>query len=196
MALKVKEKPVKPIADLAEFEAGLSAAFAAAVADPENAPGAKSRAGNPVNLAPRIPEASTMSAKLVGNAQANAANWLANVLAPRKSPVAEMKKSSAKYKTRMQESLAAGDWDRGVANIDEGEMYATINALGSAVFTQGLAAREPKITRVFGKMRPLLLALTAQLDAMPTDTDGQREAKMIAAKRGMQALGKQLRGTR
>jgi hypothetical protein len=35
-----------------------------------------------------------------------------------------------------------------------------------------------------------VLALKKTIDAMPEKTDAEREAKMIAAKRGMQAIGK------
>jgi hypothetical protein len=37
-------------------------------------------------------------------------------------------------------------------------------------------------------------ALKGRLDAMPVDTDDQREKKMIEAKRGMQAIGRKLAG--
>jgi hypothetical protein len=144
-------------------------------------------------LAPRIPEAATMVDKLIGNASNAGERWLANTLRPKKEPLAEAKKANQKYKTALQASIAEDSWLKGINATDEASMYATIQALGSGAFTQGIAARRGKISAKFEKMRPLMVALAGTLDAMPTDTDAQREAKMIAAKRGMQALGKQLK---
>jgi hypothetical protein len=194
MARKTPAPPHPVITSLDAFEKGLAAALEVAVTKPESLPGYGASQGNPVNLAPRIPEADAMAAKLVANATNAAENWLAGVQSPRKDPIAAMKASGQKYKNRMAEVLSGDLWMKGVNQIDETEMYNTIKALGSGVFSTGITARKGKITGVFAKLRPLFLALTSQLDGMPTDTDAQREAKMIAARRGMIAIGKKLKG--
>jgi len=187
--------PVHPVVQsLADFERTLSVALEVAEKNPTALPGYGPSEGNPVSLSPRIPEADVMATKLVDNATNAGERWLANVQAPRKDPIAAMKASVTKYKNRIAESLAQGLWERGVGNINEAEMYNTIKALGAGVFTTGLAARKGKITAVFGKLRPLFVALAGTLDAMPTDTDAQREAKLIAARRGMIAVGKKMKG--
>jgi len=187
--------PVHPVvSSLDQFSTALATALEMAEKNPTALPGYGPSEGNPVNLSPRIPEAADMAAKLVGNATNAGERWLANVQSPRKDPIAAMKASATKYKNRMAEALSQGLWERGVANINEAEMYATIKALGAGVFTTGLAARTGKITAVFAKLRPMLVALAGTLDAMPTDTDAQREAKLLAARRGMIAIGKKMKG--
>jgi hypothetical protein len=194
MAAKKPLPAPPPVSGLDQFAATLKLALEVAATHPDSLPGMHPTLGNPVSLAPRIPEASTMATKLVDNATAGGQHWVDGTLNPRKDPIAAMKRSVAKYTNAVQAALANKSWEKGVNNIDEAGMYETIRTLGSGVFTAGLAARKGKIERVFAKMRPFLVALAGTLDAMPTDTDQQREAKMIAAKRGMQEIGKKMAG--
>jgi len=194
MAAKKPLPAPPPVNSLDQFAATLKLALQVAVVNPDSLAGMHPQQGNPVSLSPRIPEASTMVGKLIDNATNAGQRWVDNTSSPRKDPIAGMKKSNAKYKGAMQASLSADTWLKGVNNIDEAAMYETIKTLGAGVFTQGLSARKAKIEKIFTKMRPMMVALAQTLDAMPTDTDAQREAKMIAAKRGMQAVGVKMQG--
>jgi len=190
----IAKRKVGPVVKgLAEFSKVLDKALDVAVKNPEALPGHGESVGNPITLAPRIPEAATMADKMVQNAQANAQRWLDNVLKPRKDPITGAKNANAKYKARVTEALQEDRWLKGINSIDENEMYETVRALGATHFSTGIAARKGKITKKLEKMRPLVLALTNTLDAMDTATDQQREAKMIAARRGMIEVGKKLR---
>ena len=182
------------VKSLTEFSSVLDKAFELAATHPELLPGFGPEKGNPVTLSPRIPLAADMATKMVANATNAAENWLKGVMAPRKSAVGEAKAANAKYKTRMTESIADDRWVKGINAIDENQMYAIIQAGGSGVFSSGIQRRQAKIQAKLEKMRPLMLALAGTLDAMPTATDQQREAKMIAARRGMIEVGKRLRG--
>ena len=188
-----KRKTGPAVKGLAAFSETLAKAFKLAEEHPEMLPGHGPEQGNPITLAPRIPEASEMADKMVANATAAGNRWLENTLRPRKDPIAGMKKAKDKYKTRMQESLTEDRWAKGVENIDENEMYEIIQSAGAGAFTSGIERRKGKITRRLEKMRPLLLALSNTLDAMPTNTDQQREQKMVAARRGMIEIGKKMR---
>jgi len=188
-----KRKTGPPVKGLAAFSATLDKAFELAEKHPELLPGHGPEEGNPITLAPRIPEAGDMADKMVANASSAGNRWLENTLRPRKDPIAGMKKAKDKYKTRMQESLTEDRWAKGVDQIDEAEMYAIISSGGAGAFTSGIERRKGKITRRLEKMRPLLLALANTLDAMQTNTDQQREQKMVAARRGMIEIGKKMR---
>jgi hypothetical protein len=59
-----------------------------------------------------------------------------------------------------------------------------------------LAARKSKLVAKLTKMAPLLTAHKAKMDSMPTATDSDRQAKMIANLQGMKEIGKQLAGIR
>ena len=67
-------------------------------------------------------------------------------------------------------------------------------AATGARFTQGVSSRSSKITAAIATLQPKVAALKARLDGLPVDTDAQREAKMLEAKRGMQAIGRELAG--
>lgn len=188
-----KRKTLPTVKGVSAAMAVLDKALEVAEKNPEALPGFGEEMGNPITLAPRIPEAAEMADKMVANASNAGQRWLDNTLRPRKDPIAGMKKAGGKYKKRVEEALADDRWMKGVNQIDENEMYETIRQVGAGAFTNGINARKGKITRKLEKMRPLMVALTATLDAMPTDTDQQREQKMIVARRGMIEIGKKMK---
>jgi hypothetical protein len=194
MARPKRLEPTPITGGLAEFMGNLQVALAQAAKDPESVPNIHETVGNPITLAPRVASAADQVSKLVSNATNAGERWVANTLRPKKDPLARAKASVTKWRNAMQEAITGGRYEKGLAATDEAAMQATIQAIGSAGFVSGITARQAKITRKFGQLQPLQVALANQLDAMPTDTDAQREAKMLAAKRGMQAIGKQLAG--
>jgi len=113
------------------------------------------------------------------------------VMNPRKDPIAAAKAANARWKLRVQEAISNDSFSKGLDGVDIDMMYQMIQAAGEQSFVQGIAIRAPKIAAAIAKLQPLVLAMKKALDAMPCVTDTEREAKMIAAKRGMQAIGKQ-----
>lgn len=179
---------------LAAFEKTLNKALDVAATDPDSLEGMHEREGNPITLGPRIPESDEMAEKMVTNAAAAGERWLANVTRPKKDPISAAKAAKGKWKQKMQEAIANDSFAKGLDLVDEDEMYETIRAGGSAPFSSGINRRAAKVKRVMGELRPHFVALAETLDKMPIDTPEQREAKMIAAKRGMEAIGKKRRG--
>lgn len=179
---------------LSAFEGGLDKALDVAVNDPDSLEGMHERQGNPVTLGPRIPEAADMAKDMVQKAAAAGEKWLEKVMHPKKDPITAAKAAKGKYKNAVETALREDRYGKGLDNINEDEMYETIQAGGSAPFTSGVQRRQKKVERVMGELRPLQVALCAELDKMPIDTPEQREAKMIAAKRGMEKIGQKRRG--
>ena len=194
MARKTPLPPSPVVQSLADFERVLDKALDVAVKNPDALPGMHESAGNPVTLAPRVPSAGDMVEKLMTNAQAAGECWLAGVKKPRKEPLKAALAALGKYKSKMAAALASGSWEKGLAAADETAMYATIDALGAGVFTTGVGARKAKMTAAFTKLQPMLVALANTIDAMPQDTEAQREARLLAARRGMIEIGKKLKG--
>jgi len=152
--------------------------------------------GNPMVLGPRLPSADEWADLQVAGARNNAAKWLARVTKPKKNFKEEALRetSRARYRTSMEQVLAKDLWAGGMALVDESETMATITAGGSAVYTSGVERRKAKIRRRVAELREDRLALCSTIDAMPVGTDTEREAKMIANKRGLQAIGLRRRG--
>ncbi len=152
--------------------------------------------GNPITLGPRLPEAAAWAADQVAGATAKAEKWLYNTTHPKKNFKQEAlsKKSVDRFHDSMQKALSEKRWEGGMANVNESEAIAIIEAGGSTVYASGVSRRKAKIERVVAAVRPDRLALCSTIDAMPVATDGEREAKMVANKRGLQAIGKKRRG--
>ena len=152
--------------------------------------------GNPITLGPRLPSVDEWTDLQIKGARDNAAKWLERTTKPKKNFREEALKatSRARYRTSMEEVLAKDLWAGGMALVDESETIATIAAGGSAVYVSGVERRRAKIRRRVAELREDRLALAVQIDAMPVGTDSEREAKMIANKRGLQAIGLARRG--
>jgi hypothetical protein len=144
--------------------------------------------GNPVSLGSRVPSGEEMAANMVAGAQANQQKWLERTMHPRKDPIAGMKGANATYKARTQEAIAQDRYAKGVANIDETEMYATIQKRGGQAFASGVADRQGKITKKMIALAPKIAAVATAIDRMANVTDADREARMLANVRGMRAI--------
>jgi len=150
--------------------------------------------GNPVTLGPRVTSAADWANKQITNSVNAADTWFKNVLAPRKDPKKAALAAAGKWKTNVQAAIAGGYFEKGINAYDESAKEAVITSVGAAGFSAGVTNKKAKAVSKINKLQPKVAALAATLDAMPQDTDAQREAKMIAAKRGMQQIGKDLRG--
>jgi len=152
--------------------------------------------GNPISLGPRLPDAATWAADQVAGASAKADKWLKNTTKPKKNFKEEALKTKSvdRFHDSMSKVLAEKRWEGGMANVDESETIAIIQAGGSAVYSSGVSRRKGKIERVVKDLHSDRLALCSEVDAMSVATDADREAKMIANVRGLKAIGKKRRG--
>ena len=150
--------------------------------------------GNPITLGPRVKDADEWVDDMVAGAKARSKNWLKNSLAPRKDPKKAALAAAGKYENRMREALDGKHFDKGVAAYDEGAREAVISAVGTAGFERGVETHKAKAKAKIEKMRPMVAALATTIDSMPQDSDSDREARMLAARRGMLEIGKKMRG--
>lgn len=152
--------------------------------------------GNPISIGRRIPTPDKIVELQLKGVSDNAQKWLTNTVTPKKNFKEEALKPQAvqRYKNSMQKVIAEDRQAKGMALVDESEAIATVQALGTGAYTNGVTARKGKILRVAKELDSDRLALAAAVDALPVSTDGEREAKMIANKRGQQAIGNKRRG--
>lgn len=149
---------------------------------------------NPVTVGGRVKSAKDWADKQIERSRNAGAAWLAGTLSPRRHPIEAAIAANGKRKQKLAESEREERWLASMRRVDVDEMYATIEANGEAAYVAGITSREGKIRHKVDRLQPLVEALAKTLDAMSQDTDAQREAKMIAAKRGMQEIGRKLRG--
>lgn len=180
---------------LAEFEKRLAKSLDRAVNDPtfmeEMTPPA---VGNPITLGPSVIDPTELAEKQVANAEAAASRWLEHVKRPRRDPKAAALAASAKREQKVRESLEKKKWDKAMAKVDLDEMMAVIDAVGAEGYRRGVRSRKSKVLRVATELHPMVVALKKDIEAMPDATPEQREARLLAARRGMIAIGEKRRG--
>jgi len=149
---------------------------------------------NPVTVGGRVIDAGEWAKRQLEGAAAAGDRWMYGVLHPKRNPVEAAIAANQKRKDRLAQSEKEEKWLHSMERVDQDETYRTIEAVGPTGYTAGIAAREGKIIKRVAQLQPMVEALAKRLDGMPQDTDAQREAKMIAAKRGMQEIGRKRRG--
>ena len=150
--------------------------------------------GNPITLGPRVASAEKQARKLVDRASAASAEWFENVQHPKKNALIEGIKAEPKYADKMRQVIASGSRAKALGKVSDEDLLSGILAAGSGALSDGVSKKAGKILRKRNVMQPLQVVLAQALDKLPTDTDSQRAAKMAAARKGMIAMGKVLRG--
>ena len=145
--------------------------------------------GNPVSVM-AVPDANTWANEMIAGAQAKADKWVKNASDAADTMKAEALTAGARYATGVQAAIANKSYDKGVQSIDTSQVRQTIQAVGAAGYSSGITARAGKILAAITKLQPKVAALKQTINAMPKDTDAQREARLIAARKGMIAIGK------
>lgn len=181
--------------DLSGFESHLDAQLDRIQTDPEFvAELTATKRGNPVTLGPAVIDPEEWAEKQTRNAAAAAADWLKNVLRPRRDPIKAAIAAAPKRKEKLMASLEQGKWEKAMAKVDEDLMFETIKAVGSESYRRGVTARKAKVVARAKELQPMVIALKNEIAAMPDVTDADREARLLAARRGMILIGKKRRG--
>lgn len=149
---------------------------------------------NPVTIGGRVLDPAEWARRQLEGAAQAGDRWLYGVLHPKRNPVKAAIDANQKRKDRLAQAEKEEKWLHSMQRVDMDEMYATVEAVGPTGYTAGIANRAGKVIKRVAELQPLVEALAKRLDEMPQDTEAQREAKMIAAKRGMQEIGRRRRG--
>lgn len=154
------------------------------------------KSGNPISLGRRIPTPEDMTKLQIKGVADNKQKWLERTLHPKKNFKEEALKPTAveRYKESMRKVIDEDRHKGGMELVDESETMKIIEAVGADGYAGAVKARESKILRVHKELDSDRLALASEIDDMDVATDSDREAKMIANKRGLQAIGKKRRG--
>ena len=140
------------------------------------------------------PDPARTAEKLIRRAQSAGADYVAGMQAPKRDPVQAAVRAKGKYADRVQEAIRNNSYERGVRNQNYAEAVQIATSDGGSAYTAGVAKRAAKIQRVHADLMPRLGAVSQAIQAMPQDTEGQREARLLAARRAMIAVGKSRKG--
>jgi hypothetical protein len=195
MTVAIKEKMnvlglPERIEGMGAFEAEFARALNLVVSDPEVAAKANLMAtGNPVNVL-AVPTVDKWTDKMLKNAQAAAGDWVENASAAVDAMKANALVSGGRYATGVQAAITEKRYDKGVQSIDTNEVRTTIANVGASGYSNGITARAGKIRAAIANLQPKVAALKQTIANMPQDTDAQRESRLLAARKGMIAIGK------
>jgi len=124
----------------------------------------------------------------------NAERWKKRTAGTRKDIIGLSIAAEGKYQNKMKDVIANSTRAKALKGTSTAEVIAAVNATPASTYSDGAAARLPKLRKKWALMYPLREYAKQQLDLMPQDTDAQREKKMIAAKRTNQAVGQFMKG--
>lgn len=142
----------------------------------------------------KVRDAATQSAELVKGATDAAEKWKNHTLNPSRDPTEAAKDAESKWENNTKKAIDEKRFRKGLNKVDKAATTATIEKLGSGVFSAGIEARKTKIDKVFSELQPLQQSLSNAIQAMPQGTDSEREARLLAARRGAIEIGKKRRG--
>ncbi len=198
MAVKKKNENPLPIPAVIDSADGALKAFresAALFADhPELVEQARvSYVGNPISVETVKSVDQWVTDQLQGAANAGD-KWLRGIKAPSRDPKAAAKAAETKWAARTTQAIQEKRFGKGIDGYNLDDAIATAEKVGGAGYAAGVANREAKIRAKVSKLQPLVVAAKRTLDAMPSDTDAQAEAKAVAAIKLMREIGKTMRG--
>lgn len=188
------KKTTKPEVDLSNFE-DLFQEIVTRVADATgvSAPADLTLPSNPVTPGERVLNATDWAEKMTSRAVNASSDWLKGVLHPRKNPVLAAIAANGKRKERLAEAEREERYLHAMERVDVDEMYKVIEK-SEGVYRNAIEARKAKIANKVAKLQPLVSALAQTIDKMPQDSDANREARMVAARRGMIKIGSAMKG--
>lgn len=115
-------------------------------------------------------------------------NYLRGIKHPKKDPIKAGIAAQGKYEAKMKDPKVLARRKSGLQKTNVDEWVLMAETLGADKIVDGVVKRRFKIERWVAKYQPLLKAHLAAIDAMPDVTEADREAKMLANKRGLQKL--------
>lgn len=115
-------------------------------------------------------------------------NYLRGIKHPKKDPIKAGILAQPKYEAKMKDPKVLARRAEQLAKTNIDEWTAMAETLGADKIVDGVVKRKFKIERWVAKFQPMLKAHLVKIDAMADVTEADREAKMLANKRGLQKL--------
>ena len=126
--------------------------------------------------------------KYVSRTQAAGQDWVDGIQNSTVDTVANMVKSNAKWKSKMQAAINNDTWVKRVSKLSTSDIKAMVAKVGAGAYTSGISNRQDKIGKAFARVMPLIDQVATSVRAMPDVTDADREARMIANVRGLRQI--------
>lgn len=129
--------------------------------------------------------AGAVASKWVSRTSAAAQDYVDGVTQTQKDPIQLAIAAIPRMRQRVLEAIDTGKVQRGLQRVGKQGWVAAVQAKGAANFASGVSAAEQKVATAFGPLLAFEDNLQAQVQAMPANTDAEREARALAWIRGM-----------
>jgi len=194
MGKKSRTNPSNPY-DLSGFLKDLSARLDKAIAAlPKSMPKSSHNPGNPGAVGPRVISATDWVDDMITGVRAKREKWKKRSLAPKKDPIKAAIAANPKRIDRLMKSIEEKWWEKKMGRLTIDDYFTGVEATEPGDYVKGVERKRTKIEKRISALQPLVEALAKSIDAMPQETDEQREARMLAARKGMIEIGKKLKG--
>ncbi len=115
-------------------------------------------------------------------------NYKAGILSPKADPIARGIETEEKWAVEMKKAIDSGARKAGLAKTDMAEWAKYSLEIGASKLVPGVEKRKAKVERFVQAYQPALVSHLASIDALPEDTDSEREEKMLENVRGLKLL--------
>jgi len=146
---------------------------------------------NPVTpgIGPLVIDADTWAKRWQGSAEGAATDWEERALTPSRDPVEAAIAANKKRQDRYAEAEKKEKWLKTMKKRKKEDVFEGIQATGASGYKAKIGAAATKAKRRFTELQPKVQALKASIQAMSDATDTDREKRMLAARKGMLAIG-------
>ena len=146
---------------------------------------------NPVTpgIGSRVIDADTWAKRWQKSAEDSATDWEERALTPSADPAARAVAANEKRKDRLAAAEKAEKWLKKMRNVKKEDIFDGIQGVGAEGYKAGITGKAAKTQRRIRELQPKVLALAQAIDRLSDKSDGDREKRMLAARRGMIAIG-------
>jgi len=148
--------------------------------------------GNPVTK--KVKSADRWAKEQITGATAAATDWETNVKNPSRNPIEAALAANDKRVDRLKKSIDEKKWEKNLGKVTQADINAVVEKLGSSVFSNGVEARTAKINKRVSELQPLAQSVSDTIQAMSDKTDGDREKRLLTARKLMIEVGKKRAG--
>ena len=133
----------------------------------------------PFGTADRVPSGADRLKKMQSGLDNMGERWKEGALNPRKHPIKAAIAAKGKWASSVQEAAQKDRFGKGLAQVNEEQMLASINATPSSAVADGVRKRGAKVLAKMEKLAGIQAANAAEIDKLPADTAADRKARML-----------------
>ncbi|RLG80367.1 MAG: hypothetical protein DRO40_11330 [Thermoprotei archaeon] len=115
-------------------------------------------------------------------------NYIQGISAPKADPIERAKATDPKWKANLRKAMEEDRRLHALEKTSMNEWYKYAHDIGADKLVDGVIKREAKVSAFIQAWHPLLTEHLAKIDALPEETDADREKRMLENLRGLKAL--------